>query len=350
MSQRHAFPSKAFQNTLLRWYDDHARALPWRARPGQIPNPYHVWLSEIMLQQTTVAAVGPYFQKFTQIWPDIHAFANANPERVMKEWAGLGYYARARNLIVCAQQITKEYEGVFPQEEAELLKLRGIGPYTAAAIAAIAFNKPAVVIDGNIERVTSRLFRIQKPLPISKPLIRHHAEDIFKNIKRSGDFAQSLMDLGATICTPQNPKCTNCPVRKFCAGFEKGDAARYPLKERKKKTPVREGKVFWLSKGSQIVCEIRDKDRMLGGMLGLPTTDWDLKHDEGSPFAQSLKMIDTGLSITHTFSHFKLTLKIYKANLKVLPKKNMKFISIHDILDSGLPSLFQKVARKMIAS
>ncbi len=350
MSQRHAFPSKAFQNALLRWYDHHARTLPWRAVPGQTPNPYHVWLSEIMLQQTTVAAVGPYFQKFTQIWPNVHALAKANPERVMKEWAGLGYYARARNLIACAQQITQEYGGVFPQEELDLLKLRGVGPYTAAAIAAIAFNKQAVVIDGNIERVTARLFRIQKPLPSSKPLIRHHAMDLFKNIKRSGDFAQSLMDLGATICTPQNPKCSECPVKNFCEAFEKGDAALYPLKNKKKKIPVREGKVFWLTKNKQLVCEVREKDRMLGGMLGLPTTDWDLKHDASDVNRDAFKAIDTGLSITHTFSHFKLILKIYAAQVKVLPKKNMKFIPIHDILDSGLPSLFQKVARKMITS
>jgi A/G-specific adenine glycosylase len=348
MPSRHAFPSSAFQTALLRWYDKHQRILPWRARPGQKPNPYHVWLSEIMLQQTVVATVIPYFETFISLWPSIQDLARAKPEDVMREWAGLGYYARARNLILCAQQIMNDHGGKFPTTEPDLLALRGIGPYTAAAISAIAFNQHAVVVDGNIERVTARLFRVQKKLPEAKPTLRQNAAIIFDDVRRCGDFAQALMDLGATICTPQSPKCNVCPVAKFCEGHAKGDAAQYPLKKEKTKIPTRVGKVFWITSGDKVLCEVRDEARMLGGMMGLPTTDWDLKSDAMPAYLKRIKTHNTGVEIEHVFSHFRLKLSIHTASLKSIPKKHMKFILIRDSLDSGFPSLFQKVVKKMV--
>ena len=220
------------RNEMLSWYDAHARVLPWRSKPSERPDPYYVWLSEVMLQQTTVQAVVPYFEKFISIWPTVHDLASATQDDVLREWAGLGYYSRARNLYKCAQAIVSEHDGIFPNSVKTLKSLSGIGDYTSAAIASIAFDIPSVVIDGNVERVISRLHRIDAPLPDSKTIIREYAQNLFigDNTDRPSCFAQSLMDLGATICTPKSPKCEICPISKYCVAFEHCDAQVYPKK------------------------------------------------------------------------------------------------------------------------
>lgn len=343
------FKSHDFQNNLLKWYDTHARVLPWRARPGQDANPYYVWLSEIMLQQTTVPTVIPYFLKFIGLWPDIQALAEAPQEELLKEWAGLGYYARARNLHKCAQVIVKEYKSLFPSRVEKLLDLPGVGPYTAAAIAAIAFNRPSVVIDGNIERVTARIFAIQTPVKESKAKFREKAGLLYEGIERPGDFAQGLMDLGATICIPQKPRCGLCPVRSFCRAYELGIQEELPAKPVKKAKPQREGQVFWLeNQFGQILLERRDEKRMLGGMMALPTTGWDGKASSYIDQMQEgqLKYVT---DIYHSFTHFDLKLEIWsgvyngKTDQDILVPKN-------DILSKGLPTVFMKAAKVMLSN
>lgn len=313
------YPSLEISISMLRWYDQHARSLPWRARPGSsIVSPYHVWLSEIMLQQTTVATVGPYFEKFINLWPQIEDLAQAPLEDILRAWAGLGYYTRARNLHACAQKIMTHHQGVFPETEEALLHLPGIGPYTAAAIRAIAFQKRAIVIDGNIERVVSRLFAIDTPLPQAKKEI-HRATDEITPRERIGDFVQSLMDLGASICTPRNPLCSLCPLNTYCKAYQQLIPTHFPVKPPKAKRPLRFGLCFYIRRDDgYILTHRRPLKGLLGGMVGLPGTEW-LDHPPSAEMALSylhhflnlpphLPLIPIAGHVKHVFTHFELFL------------------------------------------
>lgn len=302
---------------LLNWYDRHRRVLPWRALPGERADPYRVWLSEIMLQQTTVTAVAPYFERFLARWPTVEALGMAAQDDVLAEWAGLGYYARARNLHACAKVVAREYGGHFPDHEAGLLALPGIGPYTAGAIAAIAFNRPAVAVDGNVERVISRLRAIETPLPAAKPEI---AAEVRAQVPadRPGDFAQALMDLGATICTPKSPKCLLCPWEARCAARARGIAASLPKKLEKKPKPVRRGVAFWLQRADgAVLFRKRAEKGLLGGMWEVPSTPWEAAHlSPGTVKAHAPATLEwerlPGL-VRHTFTHFDLELEVWRA-------------------------------------
>ncbi|MEL7461713.1 MAG: A/G-specific adenine glycosylase, partial [Pseudomonadota bacterium] len=273
---RDQVPPSPVPAELLAWYDAHARILPWRIPPGERarPDPYRIWLSEIMLQQTTVAAVKSYYQRFTSLWPTVGDLAAAADDRVMGEWAGLGYYARARNLLKCARAVVDEYNGVFPDTREDLLTLPGIGPYTAAAVAAIAFGRAETVVDGNVERVMARVFAVDTPLPAAKPELTELAKRLTPS-DRPGDYAQAVMDLGATICTPKSPACGICPWRDPCAARAAGIAADLPKKTRKKPKPTRRG-VAYIARNSagHWLLERRPDKGLLGGMLGWPGTDW----------------------------------------------------------------------------
>lgn len=308
--------SERIGRDLLAWYDAHARELAWRvgpaaARAGVRPDPYHVWLSEIMLQQTTVAAVRGYFEVFTRRWPDVHALAAADDEAVMRAWAGLGYYARARNLLACARIVSGELGGTFPRSAAELRRLPGIGPYTASAIAAIAFDEPVPVVDGNVERVVARLRRIDTPLPAAKPEVVRHTEAMLTP-DRPGDFAQACMDLGATVCLPRGPRCGACPLRTHCRAATAGDAERYPVKPPKKPKPVRHGCLYVGRRADGAVLLVRRPDRgLLGGMLGFPGSEWaETPAEAPPPFAADWREIG---EVRHTFTHFHLRLKVLAA-------------------------------------
>jgi A/G-specific adenine glycosylase len=322
---------------LLAWYDVHGRSLPWRAPPGQPPaDPYHVWLSEIMLQQTTVAAVRPYFIKFTALWPRIADLAAAPEEDVLAAWAGLGYYARARNLIACARQVAER--GGFPTEEDALRELPGIGSYTAAAIAAIAFDRPAAVVDGNVERVVARLFAIEEPLPAAKPQLRRLTATLTPRL-RAGDFAQAMMDLGATICTPRTPACAICPLRERCAAAKAGLAETLPRKLAKKRRPQRYGSAFWLERGGHVMLVRRPARGLLGGMRALPSGPWS-ETDPGlaeAPVATDWRELGT---VEHVFTHFALSLRILAAEGDAAT--DGEWWPIDRIDEAGLPSLFAR--------
>ena len=306
---------------LLAWYDIHARDLPWRTPPaarlaGERPDPYRVWLSEIMLQQTTVVTVKDYFRRFTERWPAVEALAAAPREDVLKEWAGLGYYARARNLHACAVAVAERHGGVFPDEESALLDLPGIGPYTAAAIAAIAFDRPAVVVDGNVERVMARLFAIEAPLPGSKPEIRAAAASLTP-LERPGDYAQAVMDLGATLCSPRSPACALCPWMSACAGRKAGIAAELPRKSPKKAKPVRHGLAYVVRREDGAVLLDRRPDKgLLGGMTEVPGSDWTEGASpplpSGAPVRARWRAVG---EVRHTFTHFHLILTVMRADV-----------------------------------
>ena len=310
----------AIAPALLGWYDRNARDLPWRVGPkarkaGERPDPYRVWLSEIMLQQTTVATVAPRYAAFLARWPTVKDMAAAPQEDILGQWAGLGYYARARNLHKCAVVVAEDHVGKFPDTEESLRALPGVGDYTAAAIAAIAFDRRAVVVDGNIERVVSRLFAIGAPLPKSKPEIKMRASEIWPQA-RSGDFAQSLMDLGASVCRPKAPMCLLCPISSACKAYSQGDAETYPRKAPKKPKPERRGAVFaFINAKGEMLFERRPEKGLLGGMLGLPGTPWMGKTGGGALdlFAHApadAEWRKAGV-IEHVFTHFRLTLDVY---------------------------------------
>ncbi len=321
---------------LLGWYDAHARILPWRSPPGTPPpDPYRVWLSEIMLQQTTVAAVKPYFEAFTSRWPDVTALAAADEAELMAAWAGLGYYARARNLLACARTVAAA--GRFPDSETELLKLPGIGPYTAAAIAAIAFGQRAVVVDGNVERVTARLFASDAP----KTGLRTLADRITPD-RRPGDFAQAMMDLGATICTPRSPKCPLCPLADHCAGRDR--AEQFPVKPPKTKRPERKGAIFWLVRGDEVLLVRRPPKGLLGGMRALPTGPW-AEADPGLEGAPATVEWRSAGSVRHIFTHFALEATVWRAEGDAAGE----WWPIALIEDAGLPTLFAKAAARAIS-
>ncbi|MEO0410968.1 MAG: A/G-specific adenine glycosylase [Pseudomonadota bacterium] len=336
---------RAAAGQLLRWYDAHGRELPWRKKGGVRPNPYHVWLSEIMLQQTTVPAVAPYFAKFLAAFPRLEDLAAADDRLVMEMWAGLGYYARARNLLKCARAVTADYGGQFPQTLDALKALPGIGDYTAAAIAAIAFDKPAAVVDGNIERVMTRIYALEDALPGVKPAVKSKVAAITPE-GRPGDFAQAMMDLGATICTPKSPKCLICPWREACTAHAQGREEMFPVKPPKKTKPKRYGTVFWMERGDSVFLIRRPDSGLLGGMLALPSTDW---REDGDPGLQEAPMPAdwTCLSETvrHVFTHFELTLTVACARLHWSPQTAGEWRAADDALLKALPTVMKKAAK-----
>ncbi len=331
---------------LLDWYDTHARDLPWRVGPaaraaGVLPDPYRVWLSEIMLQQTTVAAVRDYFTRFTSLWPDVGALAAAEDATVMGEWAGLGYYARARNLLKCARVVVSEHDGQFPSDPDALLALPGVGPYTAAAISAIAFDAPSVVMDGNVERVMARLFDIHTPLPTAKPELKARAAVLTPEV-RPGDHAQAVMDLGATICSPKSPACGICPLRDPCAARIAGTAAELPKKTPKKPKPVRRGHAYIGQRADgALLLETRPDKGLLGGMLGWPGSDWGDVAVAAPPVEAAWQ--ELGGEVRHTFTHFHLILTVFHADLAqdALPERG-HFMDKHAFRPSDLPTVMRK--------
>ena len=347
-----------FAAQLLGWYGRQARVLPWRVPPGsgKRADPYRVWLSEIMLQQTTVAAVGPYFARFLQRWPTLADLAVAPLDDVLHAWAGLGYYSRARNLHACAVQLAAS-GGAFPQTEAELLQLKGVGGYTAAAIASIAFGQKATVVDGNVERVVARLFRVETPLPLAKIELKKLAAIITPD-HRAGDYAQAMMDLGATVCTPRNPKCMVCPVRDHCAAFAAGVQDQLPRRAPKLARPERRGIAYWLEdapihKDGRVLLRRRPPTGLLGGMVEVPSSDW--REDElpeiGTQAPLDADWIETGRRVRHVFTHFGLELEIVRAVVRRPPALPAPYLwatlAQMDVL--ALPTAMRKIIDAMIA-
>lgn len=327
---------------LLAHYDVHARRLPWRAPPGSnAADPYRVWLSEVMLQQTTVAAVGPYFAKFTARWPTVEALAAADDADLMAAWAGLGYYARARNLLACARAVAGAHGGRFPDTEAGLRALPGVGAYTAAAVASIAFGRRAVVVDANVERVVARLFAIATPLPAARAEIRAATDRITPDA-RAGDFAQAMMDLGATICTPRKPACGICPLRDDCAAFATADPAAFPVKPPKKAKPHRTGHGWWMERDGHVWLVRRPDKGMLGGMRALPSSDWSDMPDATPPMEGHWRTIEA--PVDHVFTHFSLALRVHHAHVDGQPAGEGEWWPVARIDEAGLPTLFARAA------
>jgi len=347
----HSFPEPT---ALLDWYDRHRRALPWRAAPGERGDPYRVWLSEIMLQQTTVKAVGPYYARFLALWPNVHALASAPLDDVLKAWAGLGYYARARNLHACARAVVERHHGRFPDSEAELRTLPGIGAYTAAAIAAIAFDARATPVDGNIERVIARLYAIDAPLPVAKPEIFHLASALTP-ARRAGDFAQAMMDLGATICSPRRPACALCPWNQSCMAHARGDAETLPRRLPKRQGTLRRGAAFVVRRADGfLLVRTRPAKGLLGGMTEVPTTEWIEDFDESTSLDGAPRFSKGGKSVAwrripgvvrHTFTHFPLELTVHMTDVPANTQapSGMRWIALADIGGEALPSLMRKV-------
>ncbi len=355
------FPHSAPQSAaLLAWYDRHRRALPWRAPPGARMDPYRVWLSEIMLQQTTVTAVVPYYGRFLARWHDVRALAAAPLDDVLKAWAGLGYYARARNLHACARAVVERHGGEFPEGESELRALPGIGEYTAAAIAAIAFDAPASPVDGNIERVVSRLFAVATPLPGAKPELRRLARELTP-APRAGDFAQAMMDLGATICTPKKPACAFCPWNENCAARAAGEAELFPRRVPKREGALRRGAAFVTIRADGfLLVRPRPPKGLLGGMTEVPTTEWsaDFRDDDaldGAPRFSARTKAPVAWRrvpgiVRHVFTHFPLELSVWRATLaaKTPAPKGMRWIALSAIGAEAFPSLMRKVVASAI--
>jgi A/G-specific adenine glycosylase len=335
---------------LLVWYDGHRRRLPWRAAPGTRPDPYRVWLSEIMLQQTTVKAVGPYFEKFIARWPDVASLASASLEDVLRLWAGLGYYSRARNLHACAVAVARTHGGSFPDTEERLRTLPGIGPYTAAAMAAIAFDRRTMPVDGNIERVVSRLFAVEEALPQGKPRIRELAATLLAQ-SRAGDSAQALMDLGASICTPKKPACALCPLMDDCIARQQGRQEIFPRKSAKKTGGLRRGAAFVVRRGDELLVRTRPAKGLLGGMTEVPGSDWRPDAEERAALDQAPAL--RGLTrwhrkagtVTHVFTHFPLELVIYSAEVPARTRApdGMRWVPLATLADEALPNLMRKV-------
>jgi len=330
---------------LLAWYDRHRRDLPWRAAPGVTPDPYRVWLSEIMLQQTTVAAVAAYFRRFIARWPGVADLAAASLDEVLTEWAGLGYYARARKLHQCADTVTRELGGRFPSDEAGLMALPGIGPYTAAAVAAIAFDRPAAAVDGNVERVIARVFAIETPLPEAKPEIRARAATLVPP-NRPGDFAQALMDLGATVCAPRRANCLICPLAGFCQARARGIADLLPKRAAKKARPVRHGTAYIaVREDGAVLLRRRPEKGLLGGMMEVPSSSWveNPGNIRAAPVAAAWRPL--GDTVEHTFTHFHLILKLETAHVpqETEAPEGARFVPQNRLGEEALPSLMRKV-------
>jgi A/G-specific adenine glycosylase len=339
---------------LLDWYERERRDLPWRAPSGQMPDPYAVWLSEIMLQQTTVAAVIPYYQRFLARWPTVKALAAARLDEVLTQWAGLGYYSRARNLYACARLVAERHAGQFPRTEEALRELPGIGPYTAAAIAAIAFGARATPVDGNIERVIARLFAVKRPLPAAKDEIHHLAATLTPE-QRAGDFAQALMDLGASVCTPKRPSCLMCPLQRDCSAYAQGIESALPARAARPERPVRVGLAFLaLREDAHVLLRRRPEAGLLGGMLEVPSTAW----------AETLPPVNEALrtapvrgewwavpgTVTHTFTHFRLETLVYRAIVPAdacltfwADPQRCRWVARRDLNRAALPSVMRKI-------
>ncbi len=331
---------------LLDWYDVHARILPWRAPPGERTDPYRVWLSEIMLQQTTVAHATPYFLAFTARWPTVTALAGASDDDVMAAWARLGYYARARNLLACARAVAGEHGGIFPDTEEALRALTGVGAYTAAAIAAIAFDRPANVVDGNVERVMARLFAVETPLPAAKPALKALAAKL-ATPDRPGDWSQALMDLGAVVCRPTSPLCGGCPLATVCRAFASGAPQLYPRRLAKTGRPHRHGVAYVLTHAGKVALVRRPPRGLLGGMLGLPTSEW-----RASPWTKAEALAAAPLAspwrrageVNHVFTHFSLTLEVYVASSGTA-RAGFVWTPFDEAM-AATPSLFRKALQR----
>jgi A/G-specific adenine glycosylase len=352
IKQQEAPATNARPALLLDWYDRHRRRLPWRPPAGERPDPYRVWLSEIMLQQTGVKTVGPYFLKFVTRWPDVAALGRASLDDVLRMWAGLGYYSRARNLHACAVAVLRDHAGVFPDTEEGLRTLPGIGPYTAAAISAIAFDRRIMPVDGNIERVVSRLFAVEEALPQAKPIIQELAATLL-GPSRAGDSAQALMDLGSSICTPKKPACALCPLNDDCLARTRGDQETFPRKAPKKSGTLRRGAAFIVTRGDELLVRTRAEKGLLGGMTEVPGSDWLAGQDDRAALKQApaLKGIakwhrKVGV-VTHVFTHFPLELVIYTAKVaaRTRPPEGMRWVPVATLAGEALP----KVIRKAIA-
>ncbi|WP_375394683.1 A/G-specific adenine glycosylase [uncultured Sphingomonas sp.] len=348
MDAKRSSTAATIADRLLAWYDVHARALPWRYPPGIAADPYRVWLSEVMLQQTTVAAVAPRFAAWVARWPDVASLAAADESAVMAAWAGLGYYARARNLVKAARAVVADHDGAFPSTEAALATLPGLGAYTAAAVAAIAFGQRAVVVDANVERVVARLFAIATPLPAARPAIRAAADSITPAL-RAGDFAQAMMDLGSGLCTTRKPRCLLCPVAEDCRGRAEGDPERLPVKRAKVPRPQRHGTIFWLEHDNQILLVTRAAKGLLGGMRALPTGPWAETPPgiEGAPAVADWRMLDA--HVTHGFTHFDLELRLAVAQAAGHETAAIEgeWWPVDDLAAAGLPTVFAKAADAM---
>jgi A/G-specific adenine glycosylase len=335
---------------LLAWYDRHRRRLPWRPPAGERADAYRVWLSEIMLQQTGVKTVGPYFEKFVARWPGVEALGSASLDDVLRMWAGLGYYSRARNLHACAVKVRRDHGGMFPDTEEGLRALPGIGPYTAAAIAAIAFGRRTMPVDGNIERVVSRLYAVEQPLPPAKPLIQQLATTLL-GATRAGDSAQALMDLGSSICTPKKPACALCPLSDDCVARGRGDQESFPRKAPKKTGTLRLGAAFVVTRGDDLLVRTRPEKGLLGGMTEVPTSHWLAAQDDRAALKQA--PILGGIArwhrkagvVSHVFTHFPLQLVVYTARVPARARapKGMRWVPIATLKDEALPNVMRKV-------
>jgi A/G-specific adenine glycosylase len=341
---------------LLEWYDRHRRRLPWRPAAGERADPYRVWLSEIMLQQTGVKTVGPYFEKFLARWPDVGALGRASLDDVLRMWAGLGYYSRARNLHACAVAVLRDHGGVFPDTEAGLRTLPGIGRYTAAAIAAIAFDRRTMPVDGNIERVVSRLFAVEEPLPQAKPLIQQLAATLLADARagdeksRAGDSAQALMDLGSSICTPKKPACALCPLNEDCMARARGDQESFPRKAPRKSGALRRGAAFIVTRGNELLVRTRAEKGLLGGMTEVPGSDWLAAQDDKGALKQApglkgdIRWHRKAGVVTHVFTHFPLELVVYTAKMPARTRApaGMRWVPMATLAGEALPNVMRK--------
>jgi A/G-specific adenine glycosylase len=348
---------------LLSWYDRHRRKLPWRPPAGERADPYRVWLSEIMLQQTGVKTVGPYFEKFVARWPDVAAMARASLDDVLRMWAGLGYYSRARNLYACAVAVARDHGGVFPSTEEGLRALPGIGPYTAAAIAAIAFDRRTMPVDGNIERVVSRLFAVEEALPQAKPIIQQLAATLLADSRagdeqsRAGDSAQALMDLGASICTPKKPACSLCPLNEDCIARARGDQETFPRKAPKKSGELRRGAAFVVTRGEELLVRSRPEKGLLGGMTEVAGSEWRAGQEDRAALKQAPEL--KGVTrwhrkvgvVTHVFTHFPLELVVYTATVPARTRApdGMRWVPIATLAGEALPNVMRKVVAHGLA-
>ena len=349
---------ESYATPVLAWYDANRRRLPWRAAPGHKIDPYVVWLSEIMLQQTTVATVQPRFAAFLNRWPTVSDLAAASLDQVLVEWQGLGYYARARNLHACAVVVHSKYGGVFPDELAQLRQLPGIGQYTAAAIAAIAFNQPVLPVDTNVERIVARLFTIDAPLPAGKPLIAARAADL-AGPNRPGDFAQALMDLGATICRPRQPDCPACPLHDHCQAVIPGPEL-FPVRAAKAPRPLRTGTAFWVQNPQgEVLLQRRPASGLLGGMTEFPSTAWTAgatPTDEEYPDAEltaaapvATEWTETEGSVEHTFTHFRLSLRVVRGESRQDPPTEAFWVHPDAFAEHALPTVMKKIAQHVLS-
>ncbi len=353
-SAQNPIASETAARLVLDWYDRNARRLAWRAPPGSPPpDAYRVWLSEVMLQQTTTAVVTPYFERFTARWPRVEELAAAGDSEVMAAWAGLGYYARARNLLACARAVAARGSG-FPRTEGELRALPGLGAYTAAAVAAIAFGQRAVVVDGNVERVVARLFAVAEPMPAAKRTLRELADAITPQ-DRAGDFAQGMMDIGAGVCTPRSPRCEVCPLAGPCRARAEGDPARLPVKAAKPPRPERKGRAWWITRmgpaGREVLLVRRPARGLLGGMATLPDDGWSASHDgQGAPPLAG-PWAPCG-NVSHVFTHFSLALEVMLYSGRNSPNicaLDGEWWPVSRIAEAGLPTLFVRAAQRALA-